>query len=118
MLHYQTDVHIFSQCVWDNQESAPAVIENCSPYHNSRSRFSVCRPQAVWLQAFPWLPSNQRKLWHQSRTSFHQKPQQNSNLSSNELWVDTTSVANSNGLEVKYTLQSAWLGAVLEVTDL
>ncbi|GFV79384.1 uncharacterized protein TNCV_1903561 [Trichonephila clavipes] len=34
-LNYETDVKICSQCVWDNDESAPTVIRNCSPGQNS-----------------------------------------------------------------------------------
>ncbi|GFS84825.1 uncharacterized protein TNCV_2957131 [Trichonephila clavipes] len=52
-LNYQTDVQICNQCVWDNHESAPAVVGNCSPNHNSRYRSSVST-----LQAFPWPPSD------------------------------------------------------------
>ncbi|GFY08332.1 uncharacterized protein TNCV_1357381 [Trichonephila clavipes] len=48
-----------SQCVWDNHESAPAAIGNRYPDHDSRRRSSVFRPQAVWLQEFPWPPSDQ-----------------------------------------------------------
>ncbi|GFY03020.1 uncharacterized protein TNCV_980251 [Trichonephila clavipes] len=45
--------------VWDNHESVPSVIGNCSPDHDSRCRSSVSRPQTVWLQAFHWSPSDQ-----------------------------------------------------------
>ncbi|GBN62394.1 hypothetical protein AVEN_241367-1 [Araneus ventricosus] len=55
-LNNRTDVQICSQGAWDNHESAPAVIGNCSPDHESRS--SVSRPQTGWLQALTWPPSN------------------------------------------------------------
>ncbi|GFX19867.1 transposable element Tcb1 transposase [Trichonephila clavipes] len=59
-LNYQTDQHVCSQCVWNNHESALAtVIGNCSPDHDFRCRCSVSRLQTVWLQVFPWLPSDQ-----------------------------------------------------------
>ncbi|GBN18147.1 hypothetical protein AVEN_191705-1 [Araneus ventricosus] len=58
-LNNQTDVQICSQGAWDNHESAPADIGNCSPGHNSRCRSSVSRKQTGWLQAFTWPPSNQ-----------------------------------------------------------
>ncbi|GFX74357.1 transposable element Tcb2 transposase [Trichonephila clavipes] len=48
-----------SQCHWDNHESAPGVIRNCSVDHDSRYRSSVSRLQTVLLQAFPWPPSDQ-----------------------------------------------------------
>ncbi|GBN31909.1 hypothetical protein AVEN_236559-1 [Araneus ventricosus] len=59
-LNHQTDVQIFSQGALDNHESAPAVIGNCSPDHNSRCRSSVFRPQTGWLQVLTWPPFNQR----------------------------------------------------------
>ncbi|GBN32602.1 hypothetical protein AVEN_94565-1 [Araneus ventricosus] len=49
-LNHQTDVQICSQGAWDNHESAPAVIGNCSPDHNSRCRSSVSRPQREILK--------------------------------------------------------------------
>ncbi|GBM80632.1 hypothetical protein AVEN_140557-1 [Araneus ventricosus] len=58
-LNHQTDVQICSQGAWHNHESAPAVIGNCSPGHNSRCRSSVSKPQTGWLQALTWPPSNQ-----------------------------------------------------------
>ncbi|GBM21172.1 hypothetical protein AVEN_50904-1 [Araneus ventricosus] len=58
-LNHQTDLQICSQGARDNHESAPAVIGNCSPDHNSRCRSSVSRPQTGWLQALIWPPSNQ-----------------------------------------------------------
>ncbi|GBL84130.1 hypothetical protein AVEN_118547-1 [Araneus ventricosus] len=82
-LNHQTDLQICSHGAWDNHESSPAVIGNCSPDHNSRCRSSVSRPQTGWLQALTWPRSNQH--WHQGRTGFHQKTQQISTPSSNEL---------------------------------
>ncbi|GFT41279.1 uncharacterized protein TNCV_1613971 [Trichonephila clavipes] len=38
--------------------SAPAVTGNFSPDHNSKCMSSMSRSQAVWLQVFPWPPSN------------------------------------------------------------
>ncbi|GBM06670.1 hypothetical protein AVEN_190885-1 [Araneus ventricosus] len=58
-LNHQTEVQICCQGVWDNHESAPAVIGNCSPDHNSCCRSSVSRPQTGWLQALIWPPPNQ-----------------------------------------------------------
>ncbi|GBM83764.1 hypothetical protein AVEN_28478-1 [Araneus ventricosus] len=58
-LNHQTDVQVCSQGAWDNHESAPAVIGNCSLDHNSRCRSSVSRPQTDWLQELTWPPSNQ-----------------------------------------------------------
>ncbi|GFW23743.1 uncharacterized protein TNCV_2032861 [Trichonephila clavipes] len=59
-LNCQTDVQIRNHCVCDNHESALAtVIGNCSPDHDFRCRCSVSRLQTVWLQVFPWLPSDQ-----------------------------------------------------------
>ncbi|GFV66303.1 hypothetical protein TNCV_2737171 [Trichonephila clavipes] len=56
--------------------------------------------------------------WHQHQTRFHKKTQQISIPSSNDLWLDTTGVANGNALEsVGYTVQGTWLGVFLEVTD-
>ncbi|GFX19891.1 uncharacterized protein TNCV_1434511 [Trichonephila clavipes] len=56
---YQIDLQICNQCVWDNHNSAPSVIRNCSPDLDFRCRCSVSRMQTVWLQVFPWLPSDQ-----------------------------------------------------------
>jgi len=83
--HHQTQVHICSQGAWDNHESAFAVIGNCSP--DSRCRSNVSRMQTAWLQALTWPPSNQQYShhWHQGRSGFHQKTQQISTPSSNEL---------------------------------
>ncbi|GBM29937.1 hypothetical protein AVEN_111241-1 [Araneus ventricosus] len=58
-LNHQTDLQICSQGARDNQESAPAVIGNCSPDHNSRCRSSVFRPQTGWLQTLTWPASSQ-----------------------------------------------------------
>ncbi|GFS64851.1 hypothetical protein TNCV_2000701 [Trichonephila clavipes] len=56
---------------------------------------------------------------HQVRTSFHKKAQQISTPTSNDLWLDTTAIANGNGLySVEYMLQDVWLLAVLEITNL
>ncbi|GBM06333.1 hypothetical protein AVEN_121376-1 [Araneus ventricosus] len=57
--NHQTDIQICSQGAWDNHESSPALMENCSPDHNSMCRSSVSRPQTGWLQALTWPPSNQ-----------------------------------------------------------
>ncbi|GBL77817.1 hypothetical protein AVEN_153014-1 [Araneus ventricosus] len=57
-MNHQTDVEICSQGAWDNHESASAVIENCSPDHNSRCKSNVSRPQTYLLQALNWAPSN------------------------------------------------------------
>ncbi|GBM25674.1 hypothetical protein AVEN_207449-1 [Araneus ventricosus] len=59
MLNCQTDMQICSRGAWDNHESAPTVIGNCSPDHNSRCRPRVSRPQTGWLQVLTWPPSNQ-----------------------------------------------------------
>ncbi|GFX01057.1 hypothetical protein TNCV_4580231 [Trichonephila clavipes] len=56
---YQTDVHIFSQCLLDNHESAASVIGNFSTDHNSRCRSSVSWPQTVRLQEFIGSPCHQ-----------------------------------------------------------
>ncbi|GBM35751.1 hypothetical protein AVEN_108952-1 [Araneus ventricosus] len=58
-LNHQIEVQICSQAASDNHESAPAVIGNCSPNHNSRCTSSVSRPQKGWLQALTRPPSNQ-----------------------------------------------------------
>ncbi|GFU67426.1 uncharacterized protein TNCV_641261 [Trichonephila clavipes] len=58
-LNNHTDVPICNQCVWDNKDSAPAVIENCSPDPDSTCRSSLSRPQTVWLLIFPLPPSDQ-----------------------------------------------------------
>ncbi|GBM58974.1 hypothetical protein AVEN_230087-1 [Araneus ventricosus] len=101
MLNHQTDVQICSQGAWDNHESAPVVILNCSPDHNSRRRSSVSRPQTDWLHALTWPPSNQ----YTAITGTQAEP--------------AFIVANGSGLEsVECTLQGVWLEAVLEVTDL
>ncbi|GFU42637.1 uncharacterized protein TNCV_1545111 [Trichonephila clavipes] len=47
-------ISLLCQRVWNN-ESAPAFIGNC----HSRCRFSVSRPQIIWLQAFHSPPSDQ-----------------------------------------------------------
>ncbi|GFX36712.1 RNA-directed DNA polymerase from mobile element jockey [Trichonephila clavipes] len=79
------------------------------PDHDSRCRSSVSGPQTVWLQAFFWLLSDQ----HTGITDTKAEPafirkKQISTPSSNELWLDTTGVANGNGLEsMEYTLQGA-----------
>ncbi|GFV09738.1 uncharacterized protein TNCV_2597931 [Trichonephila clavipes] len=57
VLSYQAE--IFSQLVWDNYESAPAVLGNCSPDHDSGCRSSLSRLHTVWLRVFPWPPSDQ-----------------------------------------------------------
>ncbi|GBN55559.1 hypothetical protein AVEN_75079-1 [Araneus ventricosus] len=57
--NHQTDLQICSQGAWDNHESAPAVIGNCSLDHKSRCRSSASKPQTGWLQALTWPPSNQ-----------------------------------------------------------
>ncbi|GBM77763.1 hypothetical protein AVEN_231572-1 [Araneus ventricosus] len=61
-LNHQTDIRICSQGAWDNHESVPAVIGNCSPDHNSRCKSSVPRPQTGWLQSLSWPPSNQHTV--------------------------------------------------------
>ena len=43
-LNYQADGQICSQCVWNNHESTSAVIGNCSPDNDSRSRSRMSRP--------------------------------------------------------------------------
>ncbi|GBM13952.1 hypothetical protein AVEN_152380-1 [Araneus ventricosus] len=58
-LNHQTGVQICSQGAWDNHKSAPAVMGNCSPDHNSRRRSSVSRPQTGGLQELTWPPSKQ-----------------------------------------------------------
>ncbi|GBL75605.1 hypothetical protein AVEN_154929-1 [Araneus ventricosus] len=58
-LNRQSDVQICSQGAWDNHESAPAVIKNCSPDQNSRCRSGVFRPQTGWWQVLTWPLSNQ-----------------------------------------------------------
>ncbi|GBM83996.1 hypothetical protein AVEN_110127-1 [Araneus ventricosus] len=58
-LNHQTDVQICRQGAWDNHESAPAVIGNCSPDHNFKCRSGVSRPQKSWLQELTSSPSNQ-----------------------------------------------------------
>ena len=58
-LNCQADVQIYSQCVWNNYESASAVIGNCSLDHDPRCRSRLSRPQTVWLQAFSWPSSDQ-----------------------------------------------------------
>ncbi|PRD33164.1 UNVERIFIED_CONTAM: hypothetical protein NCL1_18274 [Trichonephila clavipes] len=56
MLNYQTVVQICSHCVWDNPESAPAVIGNCSPDHDSRY---VNLAADSLIAGIPWCPSDQ-----------------------------------------------------------
>ncbi|GBN17937.1 hypothetical protein AVEN_232705-1 [Araneus ventricosus] len=119
-LNDQTDVQICSQSAWDNHESAPAYIGNCSPDHNSRCRFSVSMPQTGWLQALTWHPSNQHaaSTGTKAEPTFirkHKSPLRPPMSSS----LTTTHVENGSGLEsVDCTLQGTWLGAVLEATDL
>ena len=48
-LNYQADVQICSQCVWNNHESASAVIGNRSQEHDTMSMSRIFRPQTVWL---------------------------------------------------------------------
>ncbi|GBM75266.1 hypothetical protein AVEN_214587-1 [Araneus ventricosus] len=52
-LNHQTGVQICSQGAWDNHESAPAVIGNCSPDHNSRCRSSVSSRRQVGCRRSP-----------------------------------------------------------------
>ncbi|GFX59604.1 uncharacterized protein TNCV_3753691 [Trichonephila clavipes] len=59
-----------SLCVWDNHESALAVLENGFSGYDSRCRFSVSRLQTVWLQVFPWLSSDR----HTAITSTKARP--------------------------------------------
>ncbi|GFU91610.1 hypothetical protein TNCV_2543741 [Trichonephila clavipes] len=69
---------------------------------------------------FPWPPSDQHSAitGTKAEPAFNKKTQNVSIPSSNELWLDTTGVANGNGLEsVECTLQGASLRAVLEVID-
>ncbi|GFS94005.1 uncharacterized protein TNCV_4480551 [Trichonephila clavipes] len=61
-LNYQTDIQICNKCIWNNHESTLAVIGNCSLSHDSRRRSCVSRPPTVWLQAFPWPPSDQHTV--------------------------------------------------------
>ncbi|GFU29700.1 hypothetical protein TNCV_4745361 [Trichonephila clavipes] len=72
---------------------------------------SVSRPQTVLLQSLPWPPSDQYMAITGTKAE-HAFIRKHNISSSNELWLDTTGVANGNGLEsVEYTL------VVLEVTD-
>ncbi|GFV95052.1 uncharacterized protein TNCV_1030501 [Trichonephila clavipes] len=120
-LNYQTDVQICSQCVWDSPESGTAVIGNCFPDHDdSRYRSSVSRRQTVWSLAFPWPPSDQHKVitGTKAEPASIRRQQQIFTPSCNDLWLDTTGVANSNNLEsMECTIQSVWLGVVLEMTN-
>ncbi|GFV88338.1 uncharacterized protein TNCV_858911 [Trichonephila clavipes] len=51
-LYVATAIH----CVWDNPESAPAVIGNCSPDHDSRY---VNLAADSLIAGIPWCPSDQ-----------------------------------------------------------
>ncbi|GFV75117.1 uncharacterized protein TNCV_3189701 [Trichonephila clavipes] len=61
LTHSQLETDLVISLVKYNQESAPPAIRNFFPNHDSRSRSSVSRLQTVWLQAFPWPPSDQHK---------------------------------------------------------
>ncbi|GBL72619.1 hypothetical protein AVEN_127879-1 [Araneus ventricosus] len=54
--NHQSDIYICNQGAWDNDESALAVIGNCSTDHNSWRKSSVSTPQTAWFQALTWPP--------------------------------------------------------------
>ncbi|GFY21967.1 uncharacterized protein TNCV_3296111 [Trichonephila clavipes] len=71
---------IACQCVWDNNESAPAVIRNSSPDHDSR-RSSVClgriqlgcrhSPGLLLTNTRPLLAPKQNPLSSENTTDLH-----------------------------------------------
>ncbi|GFV98309.1 uncharacterized protein TNCV_622681 [Trichonephila clavipes] len=76
-------------------------------------------PKTVWMQAFPWPPSDQHMTIPGTKAEPDFIGKHNiSTPSSNELRLGTTGVTNGNSLEsVDCTLWGAWLVPVLEVTD-
>lgn len=59
MLNHLSKIQICSQCVWNNYESAPAVIANLTLANYSSCVSNVSRPHTRWFQACSRRPSKQ-----------------------------------------------------------
>ncbi|GFV82309.1 hypothetical protein TNCV_3442991 [Trichonephila clavipes] len=76
--------------------------------------------KTVCLLAFPCPPFEHHIAFMGAKAepAFFRKNKRSTLPSTNELWLDTTGVANDNDLEsVEYKLQGSWLVAVPEVTN-
>ncbi|GFV04409.1 hypothetical protein TNCV_920301 [Trichonephila clavipes] len=83
---------------WDNHESDPAVIGNCSSDNDSNCLFSGSRSLTVRLQAFlsPSFDQHTVITFTKEEPAFVRKKKNRLTPFFSELWLDNTGVANGN----------------------
>ncbi|GFT36159.1 hypothetical protein TNCV_4777991 [Trichonephila clavipes] len=108
LLNYETGANVCSQCIWDNHKSASAVKKKeIAPQIMTPGVGLVFLDRRQF--GFRRSPDEHTAITGNKAELACIKKHYRYPLRPNELWLDTTSVANGNGLELAaYTLQGMY----------